>query len=467
MVGTSFETGNGTDTELVALSRRGSRDAFGRIVRRYQGMIAGAAYCVCGDLHASEDLAQETFLSAWKSLSGLSDPEKLSPWLCQIVRRKAVDYQRSKARGRNRLGQLFRMTAGASEGTPATETLEAEEREMLWKYLSQLPEPYRETLVLYYRQEESARAVAAAMETSEELVRQRLTRGRAMLREEVARRIETGLAQTAPGEGLATAVIAALAPGAGQVATASLGAAAKGASTTLGGALFLWTSILAGPLVAGGVAAQATWRELRAKRTAGERWFIVGYSILAALFVGAFYFSFAMPPRFLWHGDRYGYRQDAVMVGITALGTAVIAAGRRQLRLMNEGALARACRKIPARLRLVVVISSTLWMLRLAWIVRDWTGMGIVAGVIAGLCVVSIVWLNTGNRFVIGYIPMLAVAATGVIVWLQPGWISETMHRPIQPIPIHMVLRMDLFFGCCWVFAMALLIRPEKMIDER
>jgi len=67
-------------------------------VRRYQGMIAGLIYAYCGDLHCSEDLAQELFISAWKNLCGLREREKLVPWLCQMARRRAVDYLRSAAR---------------------------------------------------------------------------------------------------------------------------------------------------------------------------------------------------------------------------------------------------------------------------------------------------------------------------------------------------------------------------------
>ena len=79
MTAALLENGQSPDTDLVAESRRGNREAFGRIVRRYQGMVAGVIYSVCGDLHRSEDLAQDTFLSAWKSLSGISDGEKLAP----------------------------------------------------------------------------------------------------------------------------------------------------------------------------------------------------------------------------------------------------------------------------------------------------------------------------------------------------------------------------------------------------
>src|SRR6478672_4156568 len=86
------------DAELVAASREGDRNAFGQIVRRYQGMVSGLIYAACGDLHRSEDLAQETFLSAWKSLSGLREPERLGAWLCQIARHRVTDDRRGVKR---------------------------------------------------------------------------------------------------------------------------------------------------------------------------------------------------------------------------------------------------------------------------------------------------------------------------------------------------------------------------------
>src|SRR5438552_554368 len=67
-----------TDSDLVAASRQGDREAFGRIVRKYQGLVSGLIYSACGDLSASEDIAQETFLAAWKSLSGLREPQNLA-----------------------------------------------------------------------------------------------------------------------------------------------------------------------------------------------------------------------------------------------------------------------------------------------------------------------------------------------------------------------------------------------------
>src|SRR5215204_2017308 len=186
-----------TDAELVVASHQGNREAFGQIVRRYQGLISGLIYSSCGDLSASEDIAQETFLAAWKSLSGLREPEKLSAWLCQIARHRMLDQHRDDARQNARLARAVTQYDRDEAARPDEEAMSAEEREVLWRSLSQIPEPYRETLVLYYRQDQSAPQVAGALEISEETVRQRLVRGRQMLREQVAAMLERNLARTA------------------------------------------------------------------------------------------------------------------------------------------------------------------------------------------------------------------------------------------------------------------------------
>src|ERR1700733_5551125 len=73
------------DAELVSRSLAGDRDAFSRIVSRYQILICSVAYNRLGNLGQSEDVAQETFITAWKHLGLLREPEKLRAWLCGIV----------------------------------------------------------------------------------------------------------------------------------------------------------------------------------------------------------------------------------------------------------------------------------------------------------------------------------------------------------------------------------------------
>ena len=78
-----------TDADLVADSLNGRPDAFRHIVERYQTLVCSIAYSATGSVSRSEDVAQETFLTAWRQLSALREPEKLRSWLCGIVRNHA------------------------------------------------------------------------------------------------------------------------------------------------------------------------------------------------------------------------------------------------------------------------------------------------------------------------------------------------------------------------------------------
>src|SRR2546423_1400039 len=83
------------DSMLVAECQKGDPAAFEVLVRRYQSLICALMYCRCGNVALSEDLAQETFLAAWKSLATLRDAARFKPWLCQIARNLSANVARS------------------------------------------------------------------------------------------------------------------------------------------------------------------------------------------------------------------------------------------------------------------------------------------------------------------------------------------------------------------------------------
>jgi RNA polymerase sigma-70 factor (ECF subfamily) len=70
---------------IVALARRGDRDAFAELVRRRQGWLRGLLLRSCGDAAVADDLAQQAYLKAWQKLSQLRDPARFGPWLKQLA----------------------------------------------------------------------------------------------------------------------------------------------------------------------------------------------------------------------------------------------------------------------------------------------------------------------------------------------------------------------------------------------
>jgi RNA polymerase sigma factor (sigma-70 family) len=256
-----------TDADLVTASRSGDRRAFGQIIRKYQAMVSGLIYAACGDLHRSEDVAQETFISAWKSLSGLRDASKLAGWLCQIARRRLADASRKAPNKEISFGQAF--APGQEPVAPVNEALTAEESEVLWQTLARVPQPYRETLVLFYRQEQSTAQVAAAMETTEASVRQRLTRGRQMLRDEVAGMLERNIARTAPNPQFTMQVVAALPALAAQ--SAGIGATVKGSAAAKSGGLLTIMLGWVAPISVLLSMIYGTWRDIHDARSPRHR----------------------------------------------------------------------------------------------------------------------------------------------------------------------------------------------------
>ena len=66
----------------------------------------------------------------------------------------------------------------ADEPGPAESALSREEETVVWRTLEQIPETYREPLILFYREDQAVAEVAAALDLSEDAVKQRLSRGR-------------------------------------------------------------------------------------------------------------------------------------------------------------------------------------------------------------------------------------------------------------------------------------------------
>jgi RNA polymerase sigma factor (sigma-70 family) len=442
----------GTDSELVIASRQGNREAFGQIVRKYQGLISGLIYSACGDLSASEDIAQETFLAAWKSLSGLREPEKLPAWLCQIARHRMLDQHRDNARQNARLARAVTQYDPDAAPRPDEEAISAEEREVLWRSLVQIPEPYRETLVLYYRQNQSTPEVAAALEISEETVRQRLVRGRQMLREQVATMLERNLVRSAPQPQFASMVVAALPALAMQTAgAAATGGVAKATGAAKGIALLPILAIWIGPIIGvmGGIFGTA--RSIRATQTPRERRFVIRLSVIVWIYVlsaMAVLFSIMhLTQRYYWSMKTSLIAQSSFwLIYCTALVGMILRWNRRHQQLRIEEGLTA----IPAGNSIVSpagrffslagpVIGSMAWIFAMALPARDVIGSAIAAVVTVAL--LAWAWVGTHRRpaaqmrpLYFQIVTVLCVFSAIMLNWRLHTWMAAMSGQSIQRV---------------------------------
>lgn len=227
---TSLEA-SAPDSELIAKARMGDTAAFGSLVARHQSGACGIAYAACGDFAASEDIAQEAFIAAWKRIRDLREPMHFRSWVCGISRRLAL----SRMRVMTRRGEHTSLSPAAdremANDDPRKTAVSADEKAMLWRVLDGMPPTYREPLVLFYREQQSIQSVAEALDLSPEVVRQRLSRGRTLLREEMSRILEGVLGATRPGAAFTLGVVGSLPPIIGASGLALGGAGAKATSS--------------------------------------------------------------------------------------------------------------------------------------------------------------------------------------------------------------------------------------------
>jgi RNA polymerase sigma factor (sigma-70 family) len=194
-----------SDAELLEASRRGERDAFGALIERYQDVVCAVSYSRTGDRALSEDVAQDTFITAWRQLGRLREPGRLRAWLCGIARNLA-----RKARRRSAREAPLERVLVFEGANPFDQAAEAESGRVVRDALMRVPETYREVLVLYYRDQRSVRDVAAVLGLTEAAVLQRLTRGRQYLADGVTDLVESALRAPRTTRNLAALVLAAL-----------------------------------------------------------------------------------------------------------------------------------------------------------------------------------------------------------------------------------------------------------------
>lgn len=230
------------DANLVLACIGGDRDAFGEVVSRYQSLLCSVAYSAVGDLKHSEDIAQEAFVEAWCKLDTLREPDKLRSWLCGILRFKISRYRRKAAK--HSAEHYAELSEHESAQPRVDDTLiKEQEQALLWQALEQLPDNYREPLVLFYREQRSIENVAIELELSKDTVKQRLSRGRKTLQKAMAVFVEDTLSKSKPGAPFTMAVLLAISGIAAPKAKAA--AFGLGAAASKTGSLFKWGSLLA------------------------------------------------------------------------------------------------------------------------------------------------------------------------------------------------------------------------------
>jgi RNA polymerase sigma-70 factor (ECF subfamily) len=171
------------DASDVARVLAGDSDGFEGIVRRWQCPLVNLAWRFCRDRATSEDMAQEAFVKAFRSLRSFRGQAAFGTWLTAL----ALNTYRSRLRSQGApllsldAARLLALAPGAARRLEDAERAEAVRRAVLG-----LPGRYRDVIVLFYFQEKDLAETARILGAAEGTVKARLHRGRELLKSRCA-----------------------------------------------------------------------------------------------------------------------------------------------------------------------------------------------------------------------------------------------------------------------------------------
>lgn len=172
--------------EIVWLkqARQGDKLAFGRLVEAYQGPVYNMAYRMLNDAREAEEAAQEVFIRVYTRLDSYDPKRKFSTWVLSITSNYCIDLLRKRRALLLSIDEpLPAHPALMSEKAsgPEAKAMQSEDQALVQTLLQELPDEYRETVVLRYWYEHSYDEIAEIMNTSVSAIKSRLFRARRML----------------------------------------------------------------------------------------------------------------------------------------------------------------------------------------------------------------------------------------------------------------------------------------------
>lgn len=183
-----------SDHELVTRSQKGDRGAFEELVRRTGRLVFARIYLEIGNSDYSEDLVQETFLVAFRSIQQVHDPKGFRSWLYAVAHSVVIDAHRHngrKKRAKKREKGVTLSSMPSKQPEPHELAEKAETRKQVLTILRSLPEEYRVPLMLRYLAGSDYETISRQLGLSNGSLRGMLNRGMELLRTEMKKLEET------------------------------------------------------------------------------------------------------------------------------------------------------------------------------------------------------------------------------------------------------------------------------------
>jgi len=181
-----------SDATLVKRAKRGDGAAFGELMKRYQGKIYRLARRMTETDEDAEDVVQEAFVKAFRSLKGFKEKSRFSTWLYRITVNLALMKLRRRKPEVVSLDQPIATEEGKMQREiedettdPLRQLLERESAKVLDAAIEALPPAYRAVFILRHVEGLSTEETARILGISVPAVKSRLHRTRLMLQQKL------------------------------------------------------------------------------------------------------------------------------------------------------------------------------------------------------------------------------------------------------------------------------------------
>jgi len=181
--GNEMRTEDGT---IIQKCLNGETDAFGILVDKYKASIFAMVWHRVRNFHDAEEVTQEVFIKAYKHLKDLRRWDSFAVWIHSIAHERCRKWLRSQLRRPDHDLIEDQDVGEPGKPEPISSYRENEMYDMLHEALDSLPDIYHEVLTLHYFGGMTGEEIAKVMRISPAAVRQRLSRARAQLKEEMS-----------------------------------------------------------------------------------------------------------------------------------------------------------------------------------------------------------------------------------------------------------------------------------------
>ena len=174
---------NLTDYEIIQKCLNGEKEYFSEIIKRHKNLVYSVVFKMINNQEDANDLSQEIFIKIYKNLDKYSPDFKFSTWAVKITTNHVIDYRRKKKYETVSIEDVeYKLV---SENSPEDSCIKKENNLILNTLVNNLPTIYKIPIILYHQQGLSYQEIAETINEPISKVKNRIFRGRKMLKEEL------------------------------------------------------------------------------------------------------------------------------------------------------------------------------------------------------------------------------------------------------------------------------------------